>query len=91
MTPQRPDKLPVPGPWQSAVLTAMSDLASRLELPRHAVAVTRVEEEHWRQNEGGDQPADVATRHGLSIWLMAGGRTHRYRADAETGAVAATY
>ncbi len=89
MTPTRREKLPVPAQWQSAVLEALADLAARLALPRHAVAVTRVQEERWRPGEGAEQTVPTSVpRQGLSIWLMAQGQTHKYRCDAETGVVA---
>lgn len=64
------EKLPVPGPWQIAVRAAMADLVRTLGLPAQAVTVTRV----VRDPAGG-----------LEIWLLAGGRTRRYRA-ADPGA-----
>ncbi len=64
------DKLPVPGPWQAAVRVAMADLADETGLPLQAMAVTRVEED----------PAG-----GLAVWLLAGGRTSRYRVATAGG------
>lgn len=74
-------KLPVPGPWQDAVLRAMADLSARMGLPSAAMAPTRVEEAAWTAAAG---PA-----RGLEIWLMAAGRPHRYRVDLGSGAVEA--
>lgn len=82
MSVAAPDpKLPVPGPWQGAVLQAMADLAARAGLPAAAVAPTRVEEVGWSTPEG---PVN-----GLEIWLLAAGRSHRYRFDPRSGAVEA--
>lgn len=69
------EKLPVPGPWQARVRVAMEDLTSRLELPLHSVTVTRVDASEWSQAGHAEDPG-----RGLEIWLMAGGRTYRYRA-----------
>jgi hypothetical protein len=74
-------KLPVPGPWQAAVLLAMADLATRKGLPRSAVAPTRVESSSWTTAAG--------TVRGLEISLLAAGRPHRYRADLDSGTVEA--
>lgn len=64
------DKLPVPGPWQSAVRAAIADVVHRDKVPRHAVAVTRL---------------DPAPGGGLDLWLLVGGRTRRYRVGADGG------
>ncbi len=74
-------KLPVPGPWQAAVLSAMADLAARKGLPRSSVAPTRVEASSWTTSDG--------TGKGLEISLLAAGRPHRYRADLDSGTVEA--
>ena len=71
------EKLPVPGPWQPAVQRAQADLASRLDTAEPAVTVTRVQEAEW----GGEQAGQ-----GVEIWLMAAGRTYRYRAILGGGA-----
>ncbi len=63
-------KVPVPGPWQPAVLAAWSDLSDRFGLEFDQVAVTRVEEA--AEEEGA-----------LTVWLMAGGRGYRYRATLD--------
>ena len=68
-TPPR-SKLPVPGPWQAAVRAAIDHLVHRENVPDRAVAVTLVE------------PAPAG---GLSVWLLAGNRTHRYRVRDDGG------
>jgi hypothetical protein len=85
----RPRKLPVPAPWQPPVRAALADLATRLELPPGDLAVTLVEETSWTEPPRAAATSaaqEKVARHGLSIWLMARGRTHRYRSD-EHGAV----
>ena len=74
-------KLPVPGPWQAAVLLAMADLAARSGLPQASLAPTRVQECTWSTAAG--------MARGLEIWLLAAGRPHRYRADLGSGVVEA--
>lgn len=71
-------KLPVPGPWQAAALRAMADLADRLGLPGNAVAVTRAE---IAATGGGGDPAKDSTAGSadLDLWLLADGRSYRYR------------
>jgi hypothetical protein len=54
---------------------AIEDLASRLALPLHSVTVTRVDASEWNPAGHADDPG-----RGLEIWLMAQGRTYRYRA-----------
>ena len=71
-------KLPVPGPWQASVQAAMADLAARMGKPLFTVAATRVEQVRWLDASG----TDVS---GLSIWLMTGGRTFKYRGDVTGG------
>lgn len=79
--PATTHKLPVPGPWQAAVLLAMADLAARKGLSPSAVAPTRVEASTWA--------TDAGTASGLEIGLLAAGRPHRYRADLVAGTVEA--
>lgn len=67
------DKLPVPGPWQSAVRAAVADVVHRDNVPPSAVAVTRV---------------DPAPGGGLDVWLLVAGRTRRYRVGADESPVA---
>jgi hypothetical protein len=71
-------KLPVPGPWQAAVVAAMADLVDRTGKPAHAVAAARVEPARWLDHDG-------AVVQGLSIWLVTGGRTYKYRGDPGAG------
>jgi hypothetical protein len=59
-------KLPVPARWQPAVRAAMADTVQRDGLPPSAVTVTRVE------------PAPAG---GLTVWLLAAGRSRRYHVD----------
>jgi hypothetical protein len=56
--------LPVPARWQAAVRAAMAELARGADLAPHAMAVTRVDED----------PAG-----GLDVWLLARGRSSRFR------------
>ena len=65
------EKLPLLGPWQPPVRRAMEHLAGCLSVAPPAVTVTRVHEAAWTGDPEG---------RGLEIWLMAGGRTYRYRA-----------
>jgi hypothetical protein len=62
------DKLPVPGPWQSAVRAAIADVVHRDKVLASAVTVTRV---------------DPAPAGGLDVWLLVAGRTRRYRVGAD--------
>lgn len=77
-------KLPVPSGWQAPVLAAIDHLARARGLERIDIAPTRVTPVSWPESEESAAPV----RHGLSIWLLARGRTHRYRADLLTGEVA---
>ncbi|MFQ5459634.1 MAG: hypothetical protein ACE5EL_02455 [Anaerolineae bacterium] len=86
--PRGTSKLQVPAPWQSAVQQAIDDLVSRLGVPRSRVAVTHVAEGRWSAGEGRPADAPGAPRRGLSIWLVAEGRTYRYRTDSAAGGVA---
>lgn len=58
-------RLPVPGPWQAPVHTAIDALRARIDVPVDAVAVARVNE--------------VEGIAGLDIWLVAAGRTWIFR------------
>jgi hypothetical protein len=78
------DKLPLPGPWQAPVRRAIADLTARLGQPEAAVAATRVAEvEWWPETAAGTPPGP---RRGLEVWLLAGGRTYRYRVELTGGA-----
>lgn len=71
-------KLPVPGPWQAAAARAMADLAERLGLPGSAVAVTRAEiAASGGAGVGANGPSAGSAE--LDLWLLADGRSYRYR------------
>jgi len=62
-------KLPVPGPWRSAVEAAAAHLAGRLTVARADIAVTRIE----------PVPGATAADGIFDVWLLARARTWRYR------------
>jgi hypothetical protein len=81
-------KLPVPAPWQPAVCAALQDHVTRTGLPEESVTVTYVAPLSWRAGEGRDGVGPSGPeQHGLSIWLLARGRTVKYRADLVAGTV----
>jgi hypothetical protein len=77
MPAHRSEKLPVPGPWQAAARAAIVHLSAEAGLAASAVAVTRME----------PLPADSGAG-AFDVWLLAGGRTHRYRVHRDGSAVA---